>query len=286
VNTGSLVLVATPIGNLGDLSERARAVLAEADAICCEDTRHSGQLLSRIGVAPKRLISLHAHNEVSRVGEVLGLLAAGAQVAVVSDAGTPAVSDPGARLVDAVHDAGYLVSILPGPSAAPAAIALSGFQADRWCFEGFLPARGTERRARLGEIAASKMASVIYESPRRVDGLIGELALLCRPERRLLVVRELTKLHEEVWRGRLVDAAGRWPGEEAKGEFVLVLEQAPEEPGPELSAESVGEMLEALLAKGLSRRDAVEEVAARTGKARREIYELAGTTKKGPAEPL
>lgn len=286
VTSGTLVLVATPIGNLGDLSERAKAALAEADAICCEDTRHSGQLFSRAGIVPKRLISLHAHNEASRLGEVLALLATGARVAVVSDAGTPAVSDPGARLVDAAHRAGHRLSVVPGPSAAPAAVALSGFSAERWCFEGFLPARGGERRSRLREIVASRVPSVIYESPRRVDGLIGELAELCRPDRRLLVGRELTKLHEEVWRGSLEEAPGRWPSEGAKGEFVLVLDGAAAEEDVRLSAEAVGEMLDELLAGGVSRRDAVEEVAARTGKARREIYEMVGTSRKTPSEPL
>lgn len=283
---GELVLVATPIGNLGDLSPRAIEVLARADAICCEDTRHSGQLLSRAGVSPRRLISLHAHNEAARLGEVLGLLRDGKTVAVVTDAGLPAVSDPGGRLVDAAHEAGARLSVVPGPSAAPAALALSGFTAGRWCFEGFLPIKPSERRERLAAISASQVPSVIYESPRRVDRLLAELAELAGPVRKVLVCRELTKLHEEVWRGSLSEAAGRWPEQNARGEFALVLEGRGEEEQPEMAPDEVAALVLSLVAGGLSRRDAVDEAAGRTRSSRRAVYEALEQARKGSSKPL
>ena len=150
---GELVVVATPIGNIGDLSPRAAATLEQADVVCCEDTRHTGQLLARLGLRASRLLSVHAHNEAERVEEVLGLLGRGAKVALVSDAGTPAVSDPGERLISAAIAAGHKVTTVPGPSAAVSALVVAGLGTTRWRFEGFLPRRGSERARRLGEIA-------------------------------------------------------------------------------------------------------------------------------------
>jgi 16S rRNA (cytidine1402-2'-O)-methyltransferase len=279
---GELVLVATPIGNLGDLAPRAIEALAGADVICCEDTRRSGRLLAHAGVVPGRLLSLHGHNERRRVEEVLGLLAAGRRVALVTDAGTPAVSDPGALLVDAAHDAGIPVRVVPGPSAATAAVALAGFVRDRWRFEGFVPRKGPERRARLAGLARSEVPSVIYEAPGRVPALLADLLGQCGPARRVAVCRELTKLHEETWRGSLAEAAARFTPEAVRGEFVLVLEAAPPaEAGPLEAGELAGE-LAALLAAGSSRRDAVAELAERHGLPRREIYEALALV-SGPA---
>ncbi|MHB1987620.1 MAG: 16S rRNA (cytidine(1402)-2'-O)-methyltransferase [Acidimicrobiales bacterium] len=273
---GVLVLVATPIGNVGDLAARAAQVLASADVIFCEDTRHSGQLFARVGVRPKRLVSLHEHNEAARTDEVLAMLEAGLTVAVVSDAGTPAISDPGARVVSAVHDAGLQVSAVPGPSAVAAAAALAGLGDGRWHFEGFLPKKTGERRSRLSEVVSSKVPSVIYEAPGRVQGLLTDLAGLCESDRLVAVCRELTKLHEEVWRGPLDKAAERWPAPTARGEFVVVLDgqrdQVSEAPLP---AELAGGVLE-LTSRGLSRRDAVAEVAERAGLSRRQVYDALG----------
>lgn len=282
---GELVLVATPIGNLGDLAPRAAEAIGAADLVCCEDTRHSGQLFARAGVVPKRLVSLHAHNEVARSAEVLGLLAEGQTVALVSDAGLPGVSDPGGRLIDLAHQAGVKVSAVPGPTAGATALALSGFPAERWCFEGFLPRKGTERKARLAALSASSAPSVIYEAPGRVEALLSDLVERCGPDRLLLVCRELTKLHEEVWRGPLGAAVERWPAASARGEFVLVLagaEPAPAAlPGPGELAEAVAR----LVAAGESRRDAVAEVAERHGLSRRLVYEAVGPAAPKGAPP-
>lgn len=273
---GELVVVATPIGNLGDLSPRAAETLARADVICCEDTRRTGLLLSRAGIEGRRLLSLHGHNERRRAGEVIGLVEGGSSVAVVTDAGTPAVSDPGARVVDAAHEAGVRVRVVPGPSAATAAISVAGFVRDRWCYEGFLPRKGGDRRARLAALASAPVPSVVYEAPGRVDALVSDLLSRCDPARLLAVCRELSKLHEEIWRGPIGEAVGRWPAATAKGEFVLVLDAAAAPRGSAPDALELTGALAALLVEGRSRRDAVAELADRFGLARREVYELLG----------
>lgn len=282
---GELVVVATPIGNIEDLSPRAVAVLSSCDAICCEDTRHSGQLFVRAGVAARRLVSYHQHNEASRTAEVLGWLEAGERVALVSDAGTPAVSDPGARLVSAAHGAGVRVSVVPGPSAAAAAVSVSGLDASRWRFEGFVPRRGSDRRARLSEIAEAPVPTVLYEAPGRVAELLFELAAVCGGERVVVVCRELTKLHEETWRGTLATAAERFARERARGEFVLVVaageaSAAPPEPA-RLAAEA-----ESIVSSGASRRDAVREVAERHKVSTRAVYDALGLSRGTRASPL
>ena len=277
---GELAVVGTPIGNLGDLSPRAREVLEAADVICCEDTRRSGRLLALAGIEHGRLLALHGHNEVARAGEVVRLVLEGRRVALVTDAGMPAVSDPGARVVAAVHDAGGAVTAVPGPSAVVAAVALSGFAEARFCFEGFVPRRGAARRERLAAIASSSVPTVCYEAPSRVEALLGDLAAACGPERLVAVCRELTKLHEEVWRGPLGEAAGRWPAEAAKGEFVVVVSagafSAPEVPADDELAALVSE----LVSSGATRRDAVATVAGRLGLARRIVYDAATSSKR------
>ncbi|MGO9559657.1 MAG: 16S rRNA (cytidine(1402)-2'-O)-methyltransferase [Acidimicrobiales bacterium] len=273
---GELVLVATPIGNVGDLSPRAVEALSSADVVYCEDTRHSGQLFARLGIRPARLASLHEHNEAERVREVLALLDDGKKVALVTDAGTPTISDPGRRVVAAVHAAGGRVSPIPGPSACVAAMAVSGLGDGRWRFEGFLPRKGRERRARLAEVVAATVPSVIYEAPSRVEALLSELQGLCDEIRPVVVCRELTKLHEEVWSGPLGASPHRWPATTARGEFVIVLDGAEVAdrvvPSPTELAEAVAELVVA----GSTRRDAVAEVADRVGIARREVYDAVG----------
>jgi 16S rRNA (cytidine1402-2'-O)-methyltransferase len=270
---GRLVVVGTPIGNLADLPQRAADALREADVVACEDTRHTGTMLARCGIAPRRLLSLHEHNEASRVPQVLDLLAGGFTVAVVSDAGMPTVSDPGARLVAAVAGAGFAVTVVPGPSAAVAALAVSGLAEERFVFEGFLPRRGAERAARLSVVASSTCPSVLYEAPSRVAATVADLLAACGGSRQVAVCRELTKLHEEVWRGSLAAAGASAAVKAARGEYVLVVDGAPA--AAAVAPEVVEEALAALLAAGSSRRDAVEAVASELGVRRRAVYEAA-----------
>lgn len=269
---GRLVLVATPIGNLGDLSPRAERTLAEADLLCCEDTRRTRQLLSHAGISGRPLLSVHGHNEATRVEEVVARLRAGATVAVVSDAGMPAVSDPGARLVAAAAAAGIEVTVVPGPSAAVAALVVSGLPTDRFCFEGFLPRRGAERRRALQSLSGERRTAVLYETAPRLATTLADLAEVCGRSRRVAVARELTKLHEELWRGRLGAAAEEFAGRQVRGELVIVLEgaPAPAEPGDEELRLALARRLEA----GETRRDAASAVAAALGVSRRRVYEL------------
>jgi 16S rRNA (cytidine1402-2'-O)-methyltransferase len=270
---GSLVLVATPIGNLGDISARAVETLAAADVICCEDTRRTRALLSAVGVAGAgRLVSLHEHNEAARAPQVLAWVADGKTVAVVTDAGTPGISDPGALLVAAAAAAGVVVSIVPGPSALDAALAVSGLPTDRYCVEGFLARRGPERRDRLGAIAAERRTTVLLEAPGRLAGTLDDLHRACG-ERAVVVVRELTKLHEEVWRGTLAAAAAEFAGREVRGEIVVVLAGAgPAEPP---SDAAVADAVRARLSAGAGVRQAADEVAGKLGVARRRAYQAA-----------
>jgi 16S rRNA (cytidine1402-2'-O)-methyltransferase len=269
---GKLVLVATPIGNLGDLSPRAADVLGAADVVCCEDTRHSGQLLARSGVHARRLLSFHGHNEAARVPEVLGLLAGGATVAVVSDAGTPGIADPGARLVAAAAGAGFTVSAVPGPAAFVAAVALSGFETERFSFEAFLPRKGPARRRRIGAVAGADAPVAIYEAPHRLAATLRDLEQACGGERRVVVVRELTKLFEEVWRGTLAEAGARAEEASPRGEHVIVVDRAP---AREIGPEEVEAALRSRLAAGEERREAITAVAGELGVPRREVYALA-----------
>ena len=202
-----LVLVATPIGNLEDLSPRAVRVLGAADVVVCEDTRRTGRLLQAAGVSARRLLAVHEHNEAQQVPAVVELLRTGSVVAVVTDAGMPGVSDPGERLVRAAVDAGIEVQVVPGPSAAVSAVVVSGLPADRWVFEGFLPRSGSGRTERLAALSGERRTVVLYEAPHRVARTLGDLVGACGGERRVALCRELTKLHEEVWRGTLSAAA-------------------------------------------------------------------------------
>ena len=277
---GSLVLVSTPIGNLGDLSPRARDALASADLLCCEDTRRTRALLTHAGISGVRTMSLHAHNEASRIEVVLRLLAEGKTVAVVSDAGTPVVSDPGVHLVAAAAGAGAVVTAVPGPSAALAALVVSGLPVDRFCFEGFLPRRGGERAGRLRAIAAETRTVVLFEAPGRLAGTLGQLAEACGPERDVVVGRELTKLHEEVWRGTLGEAAEHFSGREVRGEVALVLAGAFPSAGAEPENAVVAAAVGDRLAAGDSMRVAADTVAAGLGVSRRRAYEIGLRTRR------
>ncbi|MEM9607147.1 MAG: 16S rRNA (cytidine(1402)-2'-O)-methyltransferase [Actinomycetota bacterium] len=271
---GTLVLVSTPIGNLGDLSERAREALATADLVACEDTRRTGRLLHHLGIGDRRLLRLDAHREEAAAGRVVDVLAGGGRVALVSDAGTPSVSDPGQRLVDHVLDAGHEVRAVPGPSAVLAALVVSGLPIERFVFEGFLPRRGPERATRIGQLVVEPRTSVIFESPHRAAATLAELADACGPERPVAVCRELTKLHEEVWRGPLGEASAA--AETVKGEVVVVLGGV-DEP-TQVDEGTIRAALDEAIAGGRSRRDAVREVASRLGVARNVVYDLATET--------
>ena len=271
---GVLVLVGTPIGNLGDLSPRAVEVLRTADVIACEDTRRTRQLLTAADVPARgRLIAVHDHNEAAQVSGVLARLAAGQQVAVVTDAGMPGVSDPGERLVAAAVAAGHRVDVVPGPSAAVAALVVSGLSTGRWCFEGFLPRKGRDRNRRLADLAAERRTAVLFESPRRVRATVADLARAMGGQRRVAIARELTKHFEEVWRGTLAAAVEHLAETEPVGEFVLVVEGAPDrEPATEADVE---EGLRVRLAAGMAARDAVAEVAAELALPKRRVYDAA-----------
>ena len=225
---GRVVVVATPIGNLGDLSPRAVEALASSDFIYCEDTRRTLKLLSHAGIAGPRLVSHHRHNEAATTPTAVARAKAGAVVAIVTDAGTPLVSDPGARVVRAALAEGVQVETVPGPSAALAALVVSGLATDRFSFEGFLPRSGRQRGERLAAVAAeTDRAVVIFESPHRLQRALDELVAVCGPDRPLAVCRELTKFHEEVWRTTTGEAAERGRAVKPRGEYVLVLGPIP-----------------------------------------------------------
>jgi 16S rRNA (cytidine1402-2'-O)-methyltransferase len=272
---GALVLVGTPIGNLGDLSPRAVDVLSTADVIYCEDTRHSRKLLTHAGISGVRLRSLHQHNEVDRIDEVIASVAGGRTVAVVSDAGMPGISDPGSRVVAAVAAAGLIISVIPGPSAGLAALVASGLSTERFCFEGFLPRSGKERRIRLTTVAEESRTTVLYEAPGRLAATLADLARQCGDDREVAVARELTKLHEEIWRGTAAGAASWASSMPVRGEVVIVLAGAPDMEVDDVADGPLIEALEVRLAAGERTRGAVDAVAAEFGIARRRVYDLA-----------
>lgn len=272
--SGTLWLVATPIGNLGDLPPRAVDVLASAALVCAEDTRRTGRLLQHAGIRARRLAVANEHTEHARIADVLAVLGDGLDVAVVSDAGTPGVSDPGERLVRAALDAGFTVSAVPGPAAAVTALVISGLPTARYVFEGFLPRSGRERTGRLAEVAAERRTVVLYEAPHRIVRTLADLAVVCGPDRPVAVCRELTKLYEEVVRGTLATVAEAIG--EPRGEYVIVLGGA-----TEVRAEpddgAIRAALETALAGGASRRDAAAAVAAELGVPKKTVYALATT---------
>ena len=270
--TGTLILVATPIGNLGDLSPRAVTTMQHSSLILCEDTRHSGRLLAHAGVSGVRLAVCNEHTETDRLGEVLPLLDAGETVTLITDAGTPGISDPGSRLVRAALDAGHHVSAVPGPAAFVMALVVSGFDTTRFVFEGFLPRSGRERGSRLASIAAEPRTTVIYEAPHRVERTIVDLAAACGGRRGVAVARELTKLFESVWRGSLEAAVTHMQSTTPRGEYVIVVEGAP--PRGDVSDDEIRSALHLAL-PGHSRKDAVAAVVGQLEVPKRRVYDLA-----------
>jgi 16S rRNA (cytidine1402-2'-O)-methyltransferase len=275
---GSLLLVATPIGNLDDLSPRAVQALRQADCVCCEDTRRTGNLLRHLGIRAPRLVVINEHTEYDKTSEVMRLLLDGATVALVSDAGTPAISDPGERLVRAAVEVGVDVSAVPGPAALIMALVLSGLPTTRFAFDGFLPRKGPERTKRLAEVAGEHRTVVLYEAPHRLARTLTDLVAVCGPHRRVALARELTKLHEDLWRGTLADAVVHSGDLTPRGEYVVVLEGATSHDGA--TDDDVAAQLIRRLDAGMSVSKAAAEVAAALGVARRPVYERALTLQR------
>jgi 16S rRNA (cytidine1402-2'-O)-methyltransferase len=271
----SLYVVSTPIGNLGDVTRRAAEVLSSVDVVLAEDTRRTGVLLRHLGVRA-RLISAHEHNEASRAALVVEILDEGRDVALVSDAGTPLLSDPGARIVRAAIEAGYPVVPVPGASALLAALVVSGISADRFTFYGFIPRKGGGRAELLKEIAALSHTAVLYESPQRTGDLIRDLAAVAGDDRQVTIARELTKVHEEVYRGTLAEATERIGDAPLRGEVVVVLEGRPQLDAEEdaETQESARVLAEALLAQGLPASAVAKELRDRLGITRNRAYSL------------
>jgi 16S rRNA (cytidine1402-2'-O)-methyltransferase len=274
---GVLYLVGTPIGNLNDLSPRARHVLGGVDRIACEDTRHSGLLLHNLGLrsgeSPARLVSFHEHNQTSRIPELLEALEAGEAIAVISDAGLPGISDPGEALVAAVRAAGRTVICVPGPCAVTTALVSSGLPAGRFCFEGFLPPKATQRRSRLKELAQEPRTLVLFEAPHRLLQLLEDL-LAELGDRPIAVTRELTKRHEQHVGPSVSAALEHFRQTPPQGEFTIVLGGAQAAASQPRSDDELQQALSALVASGLSRSDAARQLAQETGMARRELYAL------------
>jgi 16S rRNA (cytidine1402-2'-O)-methyltransferase len=273
--TGCLVLVATPIGNLGDLSARAVEALRDAALICCEDTRRTGRLLQHAGVRGVRMAVTNEHTEMARVDEVIDLLTAGHSVALVTDAGTPGISDPGERLVRAVVEAGHRVSAVPGPAALVMALVISGFDTTRFVFEGFVPRTGADRRKRLTDIAGERRTVVLYEAPHRIERTLADLAEHCGGARRVALARELTKLHEEVWRGSLSAAMARIADIGPRGEYVVVVEGATAPAAAD--DDGIHAALVTAMAGGATRKDAIATVTANLAVPKRRVFDIAMT---------
>jgi 16S rRNA (cytidine1402-2'-O)-methyltransferase len=282
---GRLLVCATPIGNLQDVTLRVLDALANADVVACEDTRHTRRLLDRHGIARGGLVSCHEHNEQRRAAELVARMQAGSTVALVSDAGTPLVSDPGYELVRASIAAGLTVEVLPGPSAAVSALVASGLPVERWCFVGFLPRGGANKvRTELGRLlAGARETTIAFESPQRLVSTLGILAAL-DPEREVVVCRELTKLHEEVRRGRAAELAEHYTEHPPRGEIVLAIGAAELDRGDRVGSEPAHARREEALAAvrdlvqaGAKPRRAAAVVAKLTGVATNELYrELTG----------
>ena len=282
VKPGVLYLVGTPIGNLGDLSPRAAAILADVDLVAAEDTRHTLRLLNHIGLR-KRLESYHEHNRLAKTPILAGYLQQGRSIALVSDAGMPCISDPGYDLVHLCASLGIKVSAIPGPCAAIVGLAGSGLISERFVFEGFLPVQSKPRKARLAEISAESRTSVMYEAPHRLVRTLADLAAAGMPDRELTLARELTKRHEEYLRLTVAGAIGHYTSHEPRGEYVLILEglasfslrHATEPPLTGSAEDPVLVLLLDCHNRGLSMKDAVRECTSQTGRKKNDIYQMA-----------
>ena len=281
----AVILVGTPIGNLGDISPRAVEALRDADVIAAEDTRRTRPMLTALGIpAGGRLVSFHGPHEAELAAKLVArIVERGERLVCVTDAGMPGISDPGERLVTAALAAGVAVEVVPGPSAALAALVVSGLPTARFVFEGFLPRKGRQRAVRLAELKAEERTVVLFEAPHRLEATVADLAVALGPDRPVAVAREITKRFETVWRGTLGQAVSE-EGPEARGEQVIVLGPAPPAVGAEPDDEEIESALRAELAAGASTRDAATVVANRLGVTRRRAYALANSL-RGSARP-
>ena len=268
-----LLVAATPIGNVDDASPRLRAALGSADVIAAEDTRRTRRLLAALDITPTgRIVSYFDQNETQRLPMLLDELRDGRTVVVVTDAGTPLVSDPGYRLVAAAASAGYDVHALPGPSAVTAALAVCGLPVERWCFEGFPPRKAGERRRAFAALADERRTMVFFEAPHRLGATVADMAMAFGADRPAVACRELTKTYEEIRRGSLGELAA-WAAGEVRGEVTLVVAGASAD-ATEVDDETLRRAVQERLEAGLSRRDAAAEVAQRYGISRRRVYDL------------
>ncbi|MDP8966899.1 MAG: 16S rRNA (cytidine(1402)-2'-O)-methyltransferase [Cyanobacteriota bacterium] len=270
---GTLYVVGTPIGNLEDMTFRAVRILQSVDAIAAEDTRHTGRLLQHFQIKTPQL-SYHEHNRNQRLPELLSQLSEGKAIALVTDAGIPGISDPGYELVNACIEAGVQVVPVPGASASLTALSAAGLPTDRFVFEGFLPASGKERQQRLESLPSEPRTLIFYESPHRLRVTLQDLADSLGKDRRIVLARELTKLHEEFWRGTIEEAIAHYTQQEPKGEFTLVVAGA-QLAMPVLSEEALKAELIQIMAQGVSRSQATRQLAELTKLPRRQLYQLA-----------
>ncbi len=270
---GTLYVVGTPIGNLEDMTFRAVKILQSVDAIAAEDTRHTGKLLQHFQIKTPQ-VSYHEHNRNERLPELLNKLSEGKAIALVTDAGMPGISDPGYELVKACAEAGIEVVPIPGATAGITALSASGLPTHRFVFEGFLPASGQERQQRLESLQAESRTLIFYEAPHRVRETLQDLAQYLGENRSIVLARELTKLHEEFWRGSIGEAIVHYNQQEPKGEFTLIVAGAEAEV-PVLSQEALKAELQQIMAQGVSRSQASRQLAQLTKLPRRQLYQLA-----------
>jgi 16S rRNA (cytidine1402-2'-O)-methyltransferase len=271
---GTLYIVGTPIGNLEDITFRAIRILQTADLIAAEDTRHTGKLLQHFQIATPQ-ISYHEHNKLSRQQELLDRLDKGETIALVTDAGMPGISDPGYELVKACSEVGIAVIPIPGPSAAVTALAASGLPSDRFVFEGFIAQKATERRDRLNFLKHETRTLIFYEAPHRLLETLQDLASILGENRQIVLARELTKVHEEFWRGTIEDAIAHYATRTPKGEFTLVVAGTTSEENLVLSTQELKAELKQLIQQGMTRSQASRQLAQLTNIPRRQIYQLA-----------
>ncbi len=269
---GTLYLVPTPIGNLSDLSDRVRQTLSSVDFLAAEDTRVSLRLLNHLGLK-KPLVSYYEHNRAESGPRILSRLLAGESCALVTDAGTPAISDPGQDLVALCAGAGVPVCALPGPCAAITALAVSGLPTGRFCFEGFLSTNPASRREHLESLRAERRTMVFYEAPHKLRKTLADLSAAFGPARRVSLCRELTKLHEEILRMTLGEAVSYYETQPPRGEYVLILEGAPEPQAPEVSLDSALARVDELIERGFRRKEAVRRIAEEENISKNVLYE-------------